>query len=144
MATETASPRPDHEAILRWLFEDVWSRGRFERIPVHLARGLTFHFRGQTTTLAPQDLARIVTAWRSAFPDLSYDIAGIVLDGDLAAVRLTRRGTHLGTWRGLGPTGRTVEVDEAMFFRFAEGRIAEVWEVTDELAQRRQLGLIDG
>lgn len=57
---------------------------------------------------------------------------------DRAAARLVHSGTHQGAWRGLPPTGRTIEVEEMMFFRFEDGRIGEVWEVTDEHAERKQ------
>ena len=42
----------------------------------------------------------------------------------------------------MAPTGKTVTYNEIFIFRFADGRIAEIWGVVDVLAQLRQLGLI--
>lgn len=128
-----------HKSILRWLFEHVWSEGDFERVAEHIAPQIKFHYRGQTFTQTPQDLVSIVQRWRSAFPDLRYEIGALLVEGDVAAARLTRTGTQRGAWRGVEPTGRQIQVDEVMFFRFENGQIVEVWEVSDEYAERKQL-----
>jgi predicted ester cyclase len=47
------------------------------------------------------------------------------------AVHFADRGTHLGTWRGAAPTGRTVSTDEFAKYRLERGRIAEVWVTAD-------------
>lgn len=128
-----------YKEIVRWLFEDVWTKGKFGEVSKHIASRMTFHFRGRTSTLSPDDLIEIVTRWRTAFPDFRFEIGAIVVEQDLTAVRLIHRGTHQGTWRGIAPTGRQIEVDEMMFLRFEDGRICEVWEVTDEYLERQQL-----
>ncbi len=51
-------------------------------------------------------------------------------------------GTHQGEYRGLPATGKTVSYNEIFIFRFAEGRIAEIWGVVDVLTQLRQLGAL--
>jgi predicted ester cyclase len=48
-------------------------------------------------------------------------------------------GSQQGPWRELEPTGRSVEVEEMMFFRFEDGLLVELWEVFDEHEMRRQL-----
>jgi predicted ester cyclase len=49
-------------------------------------------------------------------------------------------GTHTGTAiLGVQPTGRAVQVDEMVIFRIADGKIAQAWEVYDELGMWRQL-----
>lgn len=128
-----------YKEIVRWLFEDVWTKGKFGEVSKHIAAEVTFHFRGKMATLSPDDLIQIVTRWRTAFPDLRFEIGAIVVEQNLAAVRLTHRGTHQGTWRGIAPAGRQIEVDEMMFLRFEGGHISEVWEVTDEYLERQQL-----
>ena len=48
-------------------------------------------------------------------------------------------GTQQGKMFGVEPTGRPVSVTMMAFFRFADGRIAELWEDYDEHGLRQQL-----
>ena len=59
-----------------------------------------------------------------AFPDVRVTIESMVADGDMVAVRLTFSGTH-------APTGEWAVWPEMVFTRFADGKAAESWEVTD-------------
>lgn len=43
------------------------------------------------------------------------------------------------TFRGLDPTGREIAVDHAFFFRFADGKGAEIWEIRDQEQLNRRL-----
>ena len=62
--------------------------------------------------LAPQLLAQseqhgmrhIVTVWRTAFPDLQYEIQEEIVHDDKVVTRVLMRGTHLGEFQqGVGP-----------------------------------------
>lgn len=84
-----------------------------------------------------------VIAWgksiRAAFPDMSVTIHQTVAQGDRVAVHATWRGTHKGPFMGSAPTGKTVGFDGMVFWRVADGRIAERWAVLDSAALQRQL-----
>lgn len=58
------------------------------------------------------------------FPDVHVEIHSIVAEGDLVAVRVTFSGTH-------AETGERATWPEMVFTRFADGKAAESWEVTD-------------
>ena len=75
-------------------------------------------------------------------PDLHLTIEDLIAEGDKVVARNTVNGTHLGEYRGLPPTGKTVTYDEIFIFRFAGGRIAEMWGVVDVFSQMKQLGVI--
>ncbi len=84
-------------------------------------------------------LRDIIMRWRVGFPDLHFEVRAVVATGDRAALHATLTGTQRGAWGGLEPTGRSINVEHMYFFRFAEGRIAEVWELLDRPALERQL-----
>lgn len=75
----------------------------------------------------------------TAFP--SYQIVGhqFVAEGDTVAVRATFSGTHTGPFFGMPPTGRHVSAPLMLFYRLADGRIAEHWMVLDAAALMAQL-----
>lgn len=77
-----------------------------------------------------------------AYPDLHVTVEDLIEEGDKVVGRNSIRGTHLGEYMGLQPTGRPVTYDEIMILRFVNGRITETWGVVDVLSQMRQLGAI--
>jgi predicted ester cyclase len=83
-----------------------------------------------------------VIAFREAFPDLVWTIDDIVGEADRVALRLTLRGTHLGTFRDIEPTGRTVTMQEMVFWQLVDGRLQMGWFQADMMGLRRQLGVL--
>jgi len=75
-------------------------------------------------------------------PDLRLTIEDLVAEGDKVVMRASVTGTHQGEYMGVQPTGKPVTYDEIFIFRFADGRIAEMWGVVDVFSQLKQLGVI--
>lgn len=89
----------------------------------------------------PEALKRVWGALITAFPDIHVALEETVTEGDKVAARNTVTGTHLGTYQGLAPTGKSVRYGEMFILRFEEGRIAELRGVVDVLTMLRQLGV---
>jgi steroid delta-isomerase-like uncharacterized protein len=77
-----------------------------------------------------------------AFPDLHITVEDTIAEGDKVVGRNSLTGTHRGDYMGLSPTGTRIVYSEIFIFRFAEGRIAEIWGVVDVVTQLRQLGVL--
>lgn len=131
-------------AVVRALFTEAWNTGDVSVLDAPgVGDSILFHYRGSTMVQGVADLEGLIAHWRSAFPDLRMELLDVIQEGDLVAARVRYSGTHEGTWFGIPATGRSVEVDEMMFFRFESGRLVEAWEVDDQLSMRTQLGLLD-
>ena len=105
--------------------------------------GLIFHAPVPTGVTGVQALKEVWTVLLRAFPDLRVEIEDVIAEGDKVVYRNTVTGTHLGEYRGLAPTGRSVRYGEIFVFRLVGGRIAEIWGVVDVLSQLRQLSAVD-
>lgn len=101
-----------------------------------------FHAPVPTGATGVQALKQVWTVLLRAFPDLHVAVEDVIADGDKVVSRNTVTGTHQGEFMGLPPTGKSVSYNEIFIFRFAGGRIAEIWGVVDALSQMKQLGLI--
>jgi predicted ester cyclase len=77
----------------------------------------------------------------SAFPDGHTTIEDMTVDGDKVWWRFHWRGTHLGQYIRLAPTGRTVEYRGFSISRVVDGKIVERWGVQDNLGLMQQLGV---
>ena len=76
----------------------------------------------------------------AAFPDWQERIVDLVIEGDRIVTRYVSTGTHEGSFLGLEPTGRRIEIDEISIFRVENGKVAEQWCLVDDLTLMRQLG----
>jgi predicted ester cyclase len=67
---------------------------------------------------------------RPAMPDIQVTIHQQVAEGDLVTTRKTIGGTHTGTFLGIPPTGRAVNIDVIDIVRVKDGRYFEHWGIT--------------
>lgn len=92
-----------------------------------------------------QDWEGVVTSMGrafEAFPDMRSEVDELVADGDRVAIRYHWTGTHTGPMADIPPTGKTVNMTGAAIYRFADGKITEVWLKTDRMTMLQQLGLM--
>ena len=142
----------DNGAIVRRLFDRVWNGGDLSAIEDLVDDQFTnFGVRQPGGHAA---MRHIVTAWRTAFPDLRFEIQEEIVHDDKVVLRGMLRGTHLGEFPpGVGParimgamppTGRSVEADQIHIHRVAEGKIVEHAASRNDLLMLNQLGLVAG
>lgn len=70
-------------------------------------------------------------AFLAVFPDLSTSLEAIVSDGDQVVGRFTWRGTHSAEFMGVSATGRAATWTSMDWWRVAEGKLTEHWDVVD-------------
>ena len=63
----------------------------------------------------------------------------MIVEGNKVVVCSVMRATHQGTFLGLPPTGRQIEIEAISIFRIANGKIVERWGLnTDLMGQLRK------
>jgi predicted ester cyclase len=91
-------------------------------------------------------ISSIVDKRVQLYRDFRTTIHQIIGEGDLVATRETHEGIHRGQFpTPIGTfdvTGRPIEWTSQVFFRFKEGKIAEMWVARDELGMLRSLGIV--
>jgi steroid delta-isomerase-like uncharacterized protein len=89
-----------------------------------------------------EGVKRMAALWHAAFPDLQCRVDDEIAEGDRVMTRWTMRGTHLGTFRGLPPTGRFVTGWAMEVSRIEGDKIAEQWLLWDTLNMLQQMGAL--
>jgi predicted ester cyclase len=84
----------------------------------------------------------------TAFPDIRFEVLGIIADGDRVLVQWTATGTHterLATVTGetIPPTRRRAKVSGAMLIEVRDGEVVLGWFYWDQLALLAQLGITE-
>jgi steroid delta-isomerase-like uncharacterized protein len=94
------------------------------------------HYEGET------GVRRFYEQLMKALPDLEIDVRRRHVTDEAILVEVVIRGTHLGGWRGLPPTGRRVEFPLCGVYTFdAEDRLAREKIYYDRGTVLRQLGV---
>src|SRR5689334_1071578 len=116
----------DHVRILAEFMDAVWNRGDANAVDQFLAKEYTIHSDPgdpwDGATLSQAGFKERLAASRAPFPDLHFDIAEFVADGDRVAISWTMRGTQTGPLGPLPPTGRRIDVQGMTVYYFRDGR----------------------
>jgi predicted ester cyclase len=97
----------------------------------------------RTRTAAKQYYAGL----HESFSELSFTVhenIGVLVEGDLIALRTIVTGTHTGTYQGVPATGKPIQTSVSHFFRFRDDRLIEHWQVMDTYRILVRIGALPG
>ena len=90
-----------------------------------------------------EGLKQLIAMGVNAFPDWYETVEDIIAEGDKVWVLLTYTGTHKGDFMGLSPTGKKITSKAVDIYRIVDGKLAEYWNVTDNLNIFKQVGAVE-
>lgn len=140
LATPT-SVEASRAMIRRWV-EDGWNKRNVGLIDELFAVDVVEHDPGGLTITGAEALKAHIGGFLSALPDMRITIEDLVAEGDVVVWRGNFRGTHTGTLMNIPATGKTAMVSGLVEFRFAGGKVAEVWAMYDLFGLLRQIGVV--
>jgi steroid delta-isomerase-like uncharacterized protein len=124
-------------------FTELFSTGDEALADEILSPDLVFHGTAGDGELRGIDaMKRLVAGYRQAFPDAHSTVEDQIAEGDKVVTRWRARGSHRGQVGPIAATNREFAMDGITIERIADGRIAEVWVVRDELGLLGQLGAL--
>jgi steroid delta-isomerase-like uncharacterized protein len=130
----------DYKELYLRLADEVLSKKNLAVVDELIASDFTEHVGGQPKRVGVEGFKAARIRRNAAFPDWTVTVDDIIAEGDKVVARATGRGTHLGEYMGIPPTGKTVKVSWIAIYRVANGKLAEHWQHIDELGLRQQLG----
>ena len=74
--------------------------------------------------------------------DVSLNLQTIVAEGDMVAVRWSFAAKHTGQMFNVAPTNADIDTARVMFFRLEDGKIAELWMLSDYFKLFQDMGAI--
>ena len=134
----------EQKALLRRYVEEVWDKGNLAALDDFLAADYRRHVSPTAAPLTRDGQKQCLAGFRSGFPDIELTLQDVPAEGDRVVFRSTMRGTHEGEFQGIPPTGKSVAVPGVVFYRIADGKIAEFRGQFDRMSLIQQLGVIPG
>jgi predicted ester cyclase len=132
----------ENKTIARRFDEEVWGTGDQAALEELLDPNFVDHDALPGQASGREGHKQIVSAFRSAFPDLNVTTEDIVAVGENVFSRWTARSTHQGELLGIAPTGNRVTIKGIDVLRVAEDRIVERWAQSNDLEMMQQLGVV--
>jgi predicted ester cyclase len=87
-------------------------------------------------TNGPTNLMQMVI---QALPDMNYEIKQIIANNDRVVVQARGEGTHQGEFLGIADTGKRIEWNGIIAYRFEDGKVIETWQLVDVWGLMRQM-----
>lgn len=120
-------------------FIEAYNKRNLDLIDTFVAPDYVDH----TNSVNREGLKRLIAMGLNAFPDWFESVEDIIAEGDKVWVRLAYTGTHKGEFMGLPPTGKKITSKAVDIYRVVNGKLAEYWNVTDNVNVFKQVGAIE-
>ncbi len=114
---------PDVEFTVRSYFS-LMDRGQLAFLGHLTAPDYQLHFADIPEPFDLDGAIDLIAGFQAAFPDLSHDIRQVSETDGTVEVRIIARGTQLGPFQGVPPSGRAIETPTRHHFHFVDGKIA--------------------
>jgi|SRR5579884_420783 steroid delta-isomerase-like uncharacterized protein len=124
----------ENKALIRRVFDEALNAGNLSLLDRLFADDFVDNATPEQRT-GPQGVKDYFRAVRTGFPDMRVTIDDLLAEDDKVVVRTTWRGTHLGPYEGIAPTGKTVTRTMIQIFRVANGKIQEEWSEGGSLSE---------
>jgi steroid delta-isomerase-like uncharacterized protein len=136
----TMSANRDHAAVIRAFYEQCLNEYNSELLPELVTPTIALH-SSTGDNVGLDAVRRTVDNVHAMFPKHHFVVEDIVVNGDKAAARWTMTAINTAPIAGVPATGRPITNSAIVFYRFEDGKIAELWLQMDQIGVLRQIGV---
>ena len=129
-----------NKSIVQRYWEGKWNERRLEILDELQTPDVVYHGTSEKIH-GLEEYKMAYNYYRSALHNTRIEIIKLIAEGDLVMSRVELYGTHNGDLGDIPPTGNELQVSAFTVFRLVDGKIAEEWEVIDQLRMMMQLGM---
>lgn len=131
-----------NKELVRLYLEEVVNTGDISRLPEFVSPEY-FEVYGNTEHhIGLAGAQEHILGVRRTYKGLHVTVERQVAEGDWVATQITARGTHVGEWLGIEPTGKPVEFTGINLDRVIDGRIVEHGGAANMLGPLLEVGAV--
>ena len=132
----------ENKTNIRRHVDEIWHKGNMEVVDELIAPNYILRSTGTGDDITGiEGFRQMATSQRTAIPDIHFTIDHMIAEGDYVAVQYTSTGTFTGKAGDIEPTGKKFTQQQAIIYRFEDGKQAETWVYRDLLSMYQQLGI---
>ena len=129
-----------NKSVVQRYWDGKWNERRREILDELQTPDVVYHGTSMEMN-GIEEYKQVYNSYLLAIHDTRLEINKLIAEGDLVMSNIKMRGIHKGELDGLPPTGNEISVSLFTIFRLVDGKIAEEWEIMDELGMMTQLGM---
>jgi steroid delta-isomerase-like uncharacterized protein len=135
-----AAVEEQNKEVVKRYWDGKWNERRPEILDELMTPDVVYH--GTSMGMhGVEEYKQVYNMYRSALHETQITIEEIIAEGDKVMTRLSMSGVHKGDLAGIPPTGKSMTGTMFTVFRLVDGKIAEEWEIMDEMGVMQQLGM---
>ena len=127
--------------LVRRIFEEGINAGNDAAFQDLLSPGFVNHDLPSPRP-GPDGFAMVIGVFRTGFPDLTFYVDEVIVEGAMVSTRGYLTGTHQGEFMGVQPSGEQILVKYMDHWRIEDGQAQESWVALDLLGLMQQIGAI--
>ena len=132
----------NNKDTVRRYYEQIVNTGNIAEVEDFISEGYTEVFDGERRCVGIEGAKAHITGVRQTYPDLHLTVERQIAEDEWVVTCVTARGTHLGTWLGIKPTGKTVAFSGVNVDRVVGGRIVEHGGAANMLGPLLEIGAV--
>ena len=132
----------ENKAIARRIFEEIWNQGKLDVADEIYADNYVTHGHAVELPSGPAGFKKLVSIFRTAFPDIQFTVEDLIAEGDKVVTRWKNHGTHKGDLMGVPATGKEVSITGISIVQVVSGKIVEGWNNWDRMGMMQQIGVV--
>ncbi len=134
----------NNKARAKALWTELFNPHDLDRVEDFIASDSVNHNARVGTPDGPEGAREVFTRLWAGFPDMRFDLATMVAEGDKVVCIGIMNGTHDGPFMGMPPTHERTSARHIHVLTFnAAGQITDHLAVRDDIALLRQVGHLE-
>lgn len=129
----------DNKTLYSRMTEKVWNNGG-KAVEEFYAPDVLIHSAAPGLPTGIDGVRATISMIRGGISGFELGIQFMLADGDKVAAHWTMTGTHSGELMGVPATGKPIDFHGMSVVRIEDGKVAEIWGVSDGLGLMQQLG----
>ncbi len=129
-----------NKLVVQRYWNGKWNERRIEILDELQTLNVLYHGTSMQMN-GIEEYKHVYNSYLAAFHDSHIEIIRLIAEDDLVMSSVKITAINKGELEGLPPSGKKITISVFTVFRIEDGKIAEEWEVIDELGMMTQLGM---
>lgn len=129
-----------NKSVVQRYWDGKWNERRIEIFDELMMPDVVYHGISETIN-GREEYKQAYLQFFNSFHDTKFEVNRLIAEGDLVMSQAKFSGINQKEFMGIPPTGKEVSIIGFTVFRLVDGKIAEEWEVIDQLGMMLQLGM---
>jgi predicted ester cyclase len=132
----------ENKLLVRRYYEDVVNRAKVDDLPKFISAEYSEIHNHKRYPIGIQGAREHILGGHETYRGLHITVERQIAEGDWVVTQIIARGTHVGSWLGMKPTGKDVEFTCVNVDRVVDGRIVEHGGAANMLEPLLEIGAV--